>query len=455
MLRSRIPLQWVKYPTPRSVSQRPARLLTPTALGKAQPRIFPPLPPVYAGTVYRALGIHTPAAEAVLATSSVLIVVAGFALLYKIFGQLGVSRPARLLALAFIAVVPLNFELETIDFRIWEGGLAVLLGLSYLYAILRLEQAPKIGLGATVAMAFAAAIILFISPAMGIAAYAASVLLLFDRTPPREWPRTILIAVLALVAVLTPWTLRNQAMLGYPVILRSNSGLELALANFPAAVSGVDQRRVFLDRLEQIHPFQSQSAFDAMKAAGGEIPYNKALGAETKAWIVANPGDFLILTVRHLRQYLFPPDWMWHVSRVENPGTRPRQALDGAITAAGLLGALAGLLFGTRRYRYAVLMLTLPILPYMVVQPVMRYRYLIFGMLVFFAFDLADRLWRRFRPRSRQLEIHKALDLTAAAGHRFEDQAGEHRQHCDDDQAGDEHGGRQARDHAGLQVGDE
>lgn len=373
-----------------------------------------PLPPVYAGLIYRALGVRSAAAEGMLAASAIGVTVAGFALLYAIFGLLGTARWARLAALAFLAVLPLNMALETIEFRIWDSGVAVLLALGYLYLLLRLERAERIGFGAVAGMSIGAAVVLFVSPALGLGAYAGSLVLLVDRVPPREWPRAVVAAVVALVVVLAPWTLRNMSALDAPVFLRSNAGLEFALANHPAAVSGNDQRRVFRARLEEIHPFESDAAYAAMKAAGGEVPYAKALGAKAWAWAKAHPADFARLTLRHLQQFLFPPAWLWNIYSDHGIGGGAKLALSWAVSAAGVAGALVAAVVATRRYRFAVLMALLPILPYVVTQPVLRYRYIVFGLLVFFSFDLASRVWRLISRREPAAGDRRAASSPAA-----------------------------------------
>lgn len=96
-----------------------------------------------------------------------------------------------------------------------------------------------------------------------------------------------MIAASALALVFAPWALRNKAMLGEPVLLRSNAGLELAVAYHPAAAAATaaTMRHVFFDRLVEIHPFQSRAAFAVMQRAGGEISYARKLGSEATACI--------------------------------------------------------------------------------------------------------------------------------------------------------------------------
>jgi hypothetical protein len=361
-----------------------------------------PFPPIYAGLVYRALGIRSVPAEMVLATMSIALVMLSYAAFYRAFGLMGTPRPWRLAALAFLCLVPLNISLEIEVFRIWEGGLSVAIAACYLWALLAIERRPVLGWGMIAGMAIAAAALFFISPPLGLAAYASSLLVLMARVPRRRWPGAVLIAVGALALFVVPWAARNAAMMGEAIPLRSNFGLELALANHPAAASNADPRQVFRDRLDEIHPFQSEKAFAALQAAGGEVAYARQLGDGAKAWIRAHPLDFARLCMRHFRDFFFPPGWMWNVYSGVSRGTAIKVAINAALSVAALLGAAVAGLVSWRRYRFAILMLVLPVLPYLIVQPGLRYRYIIYALSVYLAADLAGRAWALLAGRSAE-----------------------------------------------------
>ncbi len=227
-----------------------------------------------------------------------------------------------------------------------------------------------------------------------------------ERFPARRWPAVAATAATALALFIVPWTLRNQAALGEPIWLRSNFGLELALANHPGAVDPVDPAQVFRDRLQEIHPFpKSGSGYARMQAAGGEVRYARQLGQETQHWIASNPGAFAQLTLRHAREFFFPPAWLWEIYGPFS-SARQRSVMHTAIAAAGLFGAAVALAAAWRRYRFAVIMLVVPAMPYFVLQPILRYRYIIFGLLIMFAFDLAARLLKlQPRPLARAQQL--------------------------------------------------
>ncbi len=370
-----------------------------------------PIPPIVAGLIYRGFGIRSAVSEGILLALATTTVLASYALLYKIFELMGTPRWGRLLGLAATCLLPLNFGLETVAFRIWEGALGVAVAVAFLLALLKLERTPEIRLPAIAAMSLAAAVVLFVSPAFGVAAYACSLLLLTERLPIRRWPVTIMVAVAGLAIVLAPWLVRNMLVMGEPVLLRSNFGLELAIGNHPAAANTTDDRGAFRARLDEIHPFKRQEGSDAMRRAGGEVAYAKSLGATAEAWIAAHPAAFARLSLKHLGQYFFPPAWQWN-AYASGDGRTPSRALGAKlvlqwlIAGAGIAGALLALARAPRRYRLAVMMMLLPALPYMIVQPILRYRYIVFGLSVFFAADLVaylaarwgSSLWKRSAP---------------------------------------------------------
>src|SRR6185312_7250821 len=98
-----------------------------------------------------------------------------------------------------------------------------------LYAVLKIEQ-QNIQLRCTTiaALSLFVAIIFFVSPPMGLAAYCILFVSFIMHVAPSRWPSTVLIVVLTLTAVVTPWTIRNYIVMGEPIVLRSNLGLELS-----------------------------------------------------------------------------------------------------------------------------------------------------------------------------------------------------------------------------------
>jgi hypothetical protein len=384
-----------------------------------------PLPPVYAGLIYRTFGIHSATSELLLAAVAIALVTTSFGLLYLAFGRIGTPRLWRLMAIAFLSFAPLNFHLEIEAFRIWEGALSVALASGFLLALLDTSLVDEVSWVRLATMSMFAALLFWISPPLGLGAYVCSLLLLIEKLPARRWPAACALATASLAVFIVPWAIRNARVMGEPVLLRSNFGLELALANHPAAAGPGDAAQIFRERLAAIHPFQSKAAYAKLQQAGGEIAYARGLGDEAKAWIADHPGDFLRLCATHLRDFFLPPAWLWNIYSDIGPSARLKAAVHAALSILGLAGALAASLASWRRYRFAVIMMLVPLLPYVVTQPVLRYRYIIYGLSVFFAMDLMARLSAVFGRRSARgremLQIDKPLQFAPAARNGIED----------------------------------
>ena len=357
-----------------------------------------PVMPGIIATVYRTFGVETVASEYVLAGIAIGLGALAMLLAYLIFRELGAPRFARIGALLFVALAPIQFALEASELRVWESPLALSGCLAILLAVLRLERRERIGFGVYAALALAVALLFFTSPVMGLAGAGVYGLLLLRRARFIEMIGAGALLASALVAVHLPWALRNERAMGEMIWTRSNFGLELALSNHPAAVDPKDGKAVYIARLHEIHPFADPIGYRKMVEAGGELAYFKALGDETRAWIASNPGDAARIWARHLGEYYFPPMWFWHTWGTGGPGMELRQALIWAIAALAL-GSLPFLSRRDPRYLYVACVVFVPALPYIIVQPILRYRYLISTVMVFLAADGSIRLFTGLRRR--------------------------------------------------------
>ncbi len=247
-----------------------------------------------------------------------------------------------------------------------------------------------------------------------------------------------------------------------PLVLRSNAGLELALANYDGALAPrPDDSPKFADRIVAIPlPRRRRAARDGR--AGGEVAYFRGLGEQTRAWITAHPRDFLRLCAEHVRELYFPEEWAYTYNE-SDAFNAPRSLIIALVNALGLASLLAGLV--TRRRGcwmigvYVVgLTLTLRHRP-----AITRYTYLLTLPLLFVAADglvraaraaqgvLSNALSAARRAPVRQ--IGKPPDLAPAARHRIEDQPGKETQHGDDRHPGNQDRGRKARDQPGVEIG--
>ncbi len=165
-------------------------------------------------------------------------------------------------------------------------------------------------------------------------------------------------------------------------MLRSNSGLELALANHDGAVDPADPRQAFIDRLVQIHPAQSRAAYQAMRDGGGEVAYSRALSAATQGWMRAHPAQVLTLAVRHVRQALFPEPWQFVVFGTGQFGGL-RAGIASIVGLLGLGGIALALVQRRPGWVYPAILILVPALAMCLFQPVPRYTYIFYPMLAY------------------------------------------------------------------------
>jgi hypothetical protein len=296
---------------------------------------------------------------------------------------------------------------ETVDFRYWEGAAALALAAANLILIARLdhygdghaEPAPtRLPL---IAMLFAGTF--FISPPVGVGVGACWAVVALRRLSLGRCIQLALLTATTLAVVIGPWALRNERVLGAPVLLRSDLGLELAIANHPDAASSKAPDAVLAERLRQIHPTQASATPPFRVAPGGEVEYSRRLGDQARSWIATNPAAFARLSLRHMGEYYFPRPWQMAFSGWG--GMASERAF--VVSLVNLLG-LAGIAVGVARRRRGYWMLALYAasvgLCYACFEPTMRYIYLVYGMLAFPAAETvlaaAQALVRRVRKMS-------------------------------------------------------
>lgn len=368
-------------------------------LGQGPTAHLLPTVPLLAGGVYALLGPRSVAAEAVLFTFATLFVIGSFIFLSRAFARLGTPGWARTLALAYLCLLSPYLADEVISFRIWEGALAGFLAAIMLDMLVRLDRDQT----AThwlryLPLVLTGALTFFVQPLVGVACYLASSVLVVRRLNPAGWMRLGLIGVLALAALVVPWTVRNALVMGTPIPLRSNAGLELAISMYPGAIDpGLDPRDTFNARLREVHPLQSPEAYLRMRAAGGEVRYAAMLGNEAKTWMRDHPADVVRIALRHLRETYVPPTW---ITRQENQRLVLARTL--IVDAAGVVGLFGlALALARRRWRwvYPALVTLVPGLIFSLFQPIPRYDYLFFGLLTFAAADSVASFVTRFAVR--------------------------------------------------------
>jgi hypothetical protein len=351
-----------------------------------------PIMPVYAGLVYRAFGLGSPAAEIVLIAAALILVGLSLWCLDRVMARLGTPAVARLAGLAAFILLPLNFSLEMQNFRVWEGAVATA-GLSaFLLWVLQADgREVRIGWIEVALMAACGGAMALASPPVALAMYGCLGLLVWRR---RGFPSVLgaaAISAILLLLISYPWAVRNEGVFGEKVWSRTNFGFNFALGFHDAAVHPADPRKVFLDRLAVVDPFTSKTALAQLQAAGGEQAYSRLWTKRTMAWVSAHPVETLQIAGRHMAEFYLPPRWHWSIYGDNAAAVAPRQAITWAISLLAFLGLLLQLWRRDWRGLYLAAVLALPALPYVLAQPVLRYRYVISALLVFMA---ADFVWR-------------------------------------------------------------
>ena len=359
-----------------------------------------PISPMVAGAAYRWFGVHNPIAELLLFVWSSVLVFGAFLLLLRAFRRLGTPLWARIAAVSFLCLSPAYVAQEAVDFRIWEGGLASFLGALFLDTLLVMSDDGEATRPRLALLAIVAALLFFVNPPLGLGALACALVFGLTHLSRSKLLFASAVTAGAVAVLIVPWSIRNEAELSAFVPLRSDTGLELALANHPGAVSSKDPGRAFAERLGAIHPAESQRAFAAMQSAGGEVPYSRMLGRSAKDWIAAHPGAATQLALQHVKQIFAPEPWQFSLFGT-GKFTAMRALFASLAGVGGLLGLLVALSRKRRGWIYPALFVLLPALSLAIFQPVPRYTYLFYPVLAFCAADLLASLVAPVRRLTR------------------------------------------------------
>ena len=346
-----------------------------------------PVSPLIAGAVYRLLGPHSVASEVVLQALALIEIFATYLLTAILFIRLGLPRLVGLAAFAFLALAPLFFGPETVEFRYWEGALATIIGAGIL-----LWATGDDPFRAVIWPAVLIALGCFVSPPVGVAGIAVMVAAIVAN---RAWRLGVMMGgwlAFSLACLFGPWAIRNERVFHTPIVLRSNLGIELAVANHDRAYAD-DSWETLNRRFQEVHPSQSPRAQEMVRRIG-EVAYSSGLYVETKAWIRDNPGTFFRLCARHVRQQILPSAWQF--ANGSKLLVCERLLLFSLIALTGLIGGTWAMASLDRRFGYIVMFFGAIMLFYAPFQPVLRYLYLNYANLTFCAATALFLVYRRW-----------------------------------------------------------
>ncbi len=199
------------------------------------------------------------------------------------------------------------------------------------------------------------------------------------------------VAVLVMVVCISPWLLRNRAVFGQWVFLRSNAGFEFSLGNF-AGSPGIAYKGK--------HPVVNPRVFEQYRQMG-EIAFNKAKTAEAMQWVRAHPMDFARLSLKRVADF-------WDGAALNHePLQDPwRPWMVTLESAPALLGLLLVLLRRVRNTGPIVLMLLIYPLPYYVVYTNPRYRHAIEPLMVVLIGYFLVTVWEEM-PWRKERDVAK------------------------------------------------
>jgi hypothetical protein len=119
----------------------------------------------------------------------------------------------------------------------------------------------------------------------------------------RSSPVRTALAVLGIVLACLPWGWRNLRTFDAVFFIRSNFGLELRMGNHDGAAAAME---VMDRRQEHRHPrINREEAREVQRL--GEVAYMRQAGREARAWIAANPMEFVSLTAGRTALWWFGP----------------------------------------------------------------------------------------------------------------------------------------------------
>ena len=387
------------------VNQGPTAHLLPTA-------------PLISSALIRMSGGRPDIAGVVLAIWCLIQIGGAFGLAALLFRRIGVSPTIIERTLILVALIPIYLPEEVFDFQFWENGLATALAAANLLMLAVLDQKADWRHRDRAAIALLSAICFFVSPPAGLAVDSCWAICILRRRKPGEAAAIAASCALVLALLVTPWAMRNRAVFGEPILLRSDFGLELALGADPGQASASDKIARFSHRAISLHPYAGAPARRAMIAAGGELAYSRALGSRAWQWIRRHPGAYGRIMLRHYRQFFLPDPWQFDLSEWK-AWERTRAALIGTLNALGLAALIVGLLLGYRMYGYLLGYTLIVALPYALVQPIARYTYLVFPILAFAAVRFVSESIAAIARRARDARDRRAAAPRVGPGPRY------------------------------------
>jgi 4-amino-4-deoxy-L-arabinose transferase-like glycosyltransferase len=326
--------------------------------------------PGVVGLVFYFFGSYSLASAAVIMALQTVFALLTVAAIMRVSGELFDAATAKL-AGAFWAVSPPLLWLPVV---FWDTGLSALLLIGMIILALDCTERPGQGLWAAIGMYCGLAML--VNPSLALALLAVLGWSAWQ-TQSRSW-----ICWLVMLAVFTPWPLRNARALHAFIPLRSNFGYEVWQGNHVGASGMFDARLEPLKNKQEYREYVRE----------GEVAYMRNKSALAKTFIHAHPGEFLRLSAMRMARF-----WTGAGSEVNSGIVEVHAVL------TSLLGLL-GLAVLWRQSRATALLFLLPLLvfplPYYITHPDFRFRLLLDPVLTILSAYAVCRLnswWKSLR----------------------------------------------------------
>jgi len=306
-------------------------------------------------------------------------------LCYGVAKEAGASSVGRLLAAVFWAVY-----LPSITYTVYlakENLMIPLMLLVVLFA-LRLMRNPShlfaVGCGVCLgllALTGNSGIVLIFVAAFAVFLSSVDIRVKFS---------LILVVTLSMLAITSPWVIRNWMVLGSPV-LNTNSGFNLYLGNNPSATG----------RFISIADTPQASSWEELRSHG-EIVASKTLTNEALSWLIDNPSKFFNLALKKAVYFWTPPV---HLGEREGSNVEVVARMTWVVQFFLFVGIAVGTIFCSElRARNALRVLWFSVLGYtavhMIFYVVVRYRLPIMPFICIMAALAIESILRKYCNRA-------------------------------------------------------
>lgn len=318
--------------------------------GSTGPTAFiAPAYPLFVALIFKLFGSYSFASALVIMLIHIALNLLTIFLIMQVTLWLSKKRWTAVLAGLYWAVALPVIWIPTI---FWETSFSCLIMVAGIAFAVRAQRAPSnagfLLIGACIAIAS------LINPAMLPMLLAILCWLAYRFRKERR--HGILLALLALIVVFSPWPIRNARVFHAFIPLRSTVGFEMWMGNRPHATGYLD---------ESLFPTFNRTELNEYVRMG-EVQYVAMKSSEAKHYIYSHPVAFLTLSLRRFARF-------WTGSGTQHGS--PMFVVHACIsTFLGLLG----IVFLARRRPALALLCALPMLifplPYYITHAEFRYR---------------------------------------------------------------------------------